>query len=88
MADVVPIHSLTVEALRDVLREAIRDEGTAVVVVTEFVARIEWSPGAVEVDRVVRGLLAEIEALTALVEDGEVDIGWYVRALTGLASQG
>ncbi|MBM4416161.1 MAG: hypothetical protein FJ035_07960 [Chloroflexi bacterium] len=87
MAAVVPIQSLTVAALREVLREALLDEGAAVVTVTEFVARIEWSPSGVEIDRGVRALLAEIEALTTLFEDGDVELWWYVETLRGLVGQ-
>jgi hypothetical protein len=87
MTSLVPIQSLTVGAIREALRRALEDEAGAHAAVVAFVARIEWSPAAGEVDRGVRRLLAELEALTTLVEDGDVDATWFVAAVAGVAAR-
>lgn len=76
MITLLPIQSLTVGSIRDVLRRALHDEGGVLATVVDFVASVDWSPAEGEIDLGVRDLLAD--------RRGRLDVQSVIAAIVSL----
>lgn len=80
----IPIQSLSEQAIRDALREALR-AATPVAAVCDFVAEVDWS-GMDAADGDVRRLLGELEQLTTEVAEGDLKAAAFLERIAQIES--